>query len=313
MRPCCPPERDFLDASAELAETEQRATQDQIRRERRSTSACASGSERSLPCAVAIVAGALAMTAAGRPTGQRPSRAAGPRCRRPPARRRGAALGGPRTGPCCSPQPRCAWTTRSTPASSLLATLDRAPALAETARSSGHILGLAVDTVADRVAVIAADGVGLELYDGQSLRRLPLSQHLPAGSVFANPGGQGYAMSVMPALVGAGKEPPVLLLDPDGARSAVQLGGIPKGYQVYDNFGFAPSSRWNMGYSPQGRWFTVALRDIQGRKPELMLVWDLHAPAHPAASFELADDKTPWSAGTGTPCTPRAPAGGACR
>ena len=62
-----PPERAFLDASAELAETEQRATEEQVRRERRSNQRLRAGlAAVAVLLAVAIVAGALAKTAADR-------------------------------------------------------------------------------------------------------------------------------------------------------------------------------------------------------------------------------------------------------
>ncbi len=62
-----PSERDFLDDSAALAETEQRATEEQVRRERRSNQRLRLGlASVAALLAVAIVAGALAKTAADR-------------------------------------------------------------------------------------------------------------------------------------------------------------------------------------------------------------------------------------------------------
>jgi WD40 repeat protein len=175
----------------------------------------------------------------------------------------------------------------------LLATLNRGPALTKTAHSKGHLLSVAVDPATDRVATTAADGVGLELYDGRSLKRIAIRERVSAGSVFADPDGSGFAVSISVDQLKTGAEPPVLLLDRDGARAETQLGGFPQGYQVYDNFGFDPSSRWNMGYGPGGRWFTASLRDIGGTRPDLTLVWDLRSPRRPVARFALPDGKAP--------------------
>ena len=108
---------------------------------------------------------------------------------------------------------------------------------------------------------MAADGIGLELYDGPTLRRVSLPEKLVGGSVVARPDGQGYAVTISGDLVEDGVEPPVLLLDRTGARSAVQLGGIPPGYHVLD-MGFP--RRWYLGYSPTSRWFTASLIHMPG-------------------------------------------------
>ena len=101
----------------------------------------------------------------------------------------------------------------------LLATLDRAPALVSSARSAGRIFHMSVNAATDQLAVMAADGVGLELYDGPTLRRVPVPENLIGGSVVARPDGQGFAATISGDLVEDGVEPPVLLLDRNGARS----------------------------------------------------------------------------------------------
>ena len=216
------------------------------------------------------------------------SRSRGPRRGRPPTGRGGAAAEDP-DRPYCSPPPGPVWTTPIDTRTNLLATLDRAPALAGTAHSPGHILGLAVDTVANRVAVMAADGVGLELYDGSSLRRLPLSLDVTAGSVFADPGGHGYAMSVSGDLVGDGREPPVLLLTrtEPGPRSN-SAASRPR----------LPGPRQLVRPAAAGTWATaqrsLAGRGpvyIQGSKPDLCRLGP-ESPEHPAACFELTDSRS---------------------
>jgi hypothetical protein len=90
-------ERDFLHNSAALVEKEQRATEAQVRRERRLNQRLRLGlGAVAALLAVAIVAGALAITAAERrPAGRRRARPGALR-RRPPARCRGAAVRRPR-------------------------------------------------------------------------------------------------------------------------------------------------------------------------------------------------------------------------
>lgn len=297
-------ERDFLHSSAALAEREQRVTEAQVHRERRLNQRLRLGLGAVAGLlAVAIVAGTLAFGSAQRADQQSlaaDARRLGAEALRSEDLDRSLLLAAAGMSIDDSVDTR----------SSLLAALDRAPTLAGTAHSAGQILGLAVDTTTNSVALMADEGVGLELYDGRTLRRKPLSERLVGGSVFANPDGRGYAMSVRVDLVKDGLEPPVLLLDPTGARSAVQLGGFPPGYQVYDNFGFAPSSRWNIGFSPTGRWLAVALRDIQGKAPDVMAIWDVRSPARPSAIFELADGKTPMVSRDGRTLFSTNPGGG---
>ena len=94
-----PPERAFLDRSAELVETEQRATEEQVRRERRSNQRLRAGlAAVAVLLAVSIVAGALAKTAADQSgTAVAPGRRTAPG-------RRGPAIAGDRPSPpsgCC--------------------------------------------------------------------------------------------------------------------------------------------------------------------------------------------------------------------
>jgi energy-coupling factor transporter ATP-binding protein EcfA2 len=195
-------ERDFLHDSAALTEKEQRATEAQVRRERRLNQRLRLGlSAVAALLAVAIVAGALAFTARNKADQQ---------ARVADARRLGAeAL---RSGELDRSLLLAATGVELDDSvetrANLLATLDRAPALAASARSAGRILSLAVNRATDQVAVMAADGKGLELYDGPTLRRVPLPEKLVGGSVYARPDGQGYAISVLADLVQDGQPLP---------------------------------------------------------------------------------------------------------
>jgi DNA-binding SARP family transcriptional activator/WD40 repeat protein/energy-coupling factor transporter ATP-binding protein EcfA2 len=278
-------ERDFLHDSAALADKEQRATEAQVRRERQLNQRLRLGlAAVAALLAVAIVAGALAFTA--RDLANEQAAAAAGQARAADARRLGAeAL---RSG-----EPDRALLLAAAGVNlddsldtrtNLLASLDRFPALAGSAHSSGRIYHQAVNPLTDEVAVMAADGVGLELYAGPTLRRVTLPEKLVGGTVVARPDGQGYAVSISGDLVESGQEPPVLLLDRTGARSAVQLGGIPPLHHVLD-LGFP--RRWYLGYSPNSRWFTASLIQMQEVTPTLTFVWDLLAPARPVARLQL--------------------------
>jgi WD40 repeat protein len=164
----------------------------------------------------------------------------------------------------------------------LLATLDRVPALAGSARSAGQIFHQAVNPGTGQVAVMAADGIGLELYDGATLHRIAVPEKLVGGSVAARPDGQGYAVSISGDLLEDG--PPILMLDRTGARSAVQLGGSPAGYHVVD-LGFP--RRTDLGFSPTSRWFTATMIHSQQEKPPHTFVWDLRSPQRPVAALPL--------------------------
>ncbi|TPG18974.1 WD40 repeat domain-containing protein [Pedococcus bigeumensis] len=175
----------------------------------------------------------------------------------------------------------------------LLATLGRAPSLVANARSAGRIVSLAVNPATGQVAAAAAVGAGLELYDGRTLRRVSLPERLPAGAILASPDGQRYAMSVANDQVEHGVEPPVLLLDPTGARSAVQLGGFPARHFVFDNIGFGPINCHNMQFSPNGRWLAVAMWPLDSNGSNVTVVWDLLSPRRPVAMLPLGTVRSP--------------------
>ncbi|HEV7196735.1 MAG TPA: BTAD domain-containing putative transcriptional regulator, partial [Pedococcus sp.] len=280
-------ERDFLKASAALADKEQRATEAQVQRERQLNRRLRAGLAVVVALlAVALVTGAIAKTAANRADQQ--ARAAD-------ARRLGAealrsdALDQSLLLAAAGVTLDDSVDTRNY----LLATLGRVKALVASARSPQQVVSLSVNTGTGQVAAIALGGVGLELYDGRTLRPVSLPRSLPGASVSASPDGRRYAMSVRGDLVQDGTEPPVLLLDPNGARSAVQLGGFPSGYFVFDNLGFGPISPDNMEFSANSRWLAVAMRDLAGRRPDTTVVWDLRSPGRPVAMVHLGEVRAP--------------------
>ncbi len=277
-------ERDFLHDSAELAEKEQRATEAQVHRERRLNQRLRLGlGGVAALLAVSIIAGALALTA--RNQADQEAAAAAGQARVADARRLGAEAlrSGDLDKSLLLAAAGVALDDSVDTRTNLLATLDRAPALASSARSTGRIYHQAVNTATGQVAVMAADGVGLELYDGATLRRVSVPEKLVGGSVVARPDGNGYAVTISGDLVEKG-QPPAVLLDRTGARSAVQLGGIPAQYYFLD-LGFP--RRWYLGYSPNSRWFTATMIHLQDEQPPHTFVWDLRSPNEPAAVLSL--------------------------
>ncbi|MFW5473912.1 BTAD domain-containing putative transcriptional regulator [Knoellia sp. CPCC 206450] len=273
-----PEEQDFLEASAALAEKEERATQVQVRRERRLNRRLRLGlGAVAAMLAVAVVAGTLALTAARRADRQAlvaDARRLGAEALRSDELDRSLLLAAAGVRLDDSTETR----------NSLLATLDRAPALVRNARSAARVLHLTVNIATHQVAVMAADGVGLELYDGQTLRRRSPAGPVPVGgSVLARPDGDGYAATIAGDLLGDGRLP-VVLLDRNGDRSAVQLGGIPPSYQVLD-LGFP--GRWYLGFSPSSRWFAASLVHMPEDGRTQTFVWDLRSPQKPVAQLGL--------------------------
>ncbi len=278
-------EKAFLDASTDLAAKEEQATQAQVRRERRLNRRLRLG----LACVavlltVAVVAASLAVTSADLADQQ--TAAAEKQSLAADARRLGAeALRSSESDRSLLLAAAGASLDNSIDTrTNLLATLDRTPALAGSARSAGRIFHLAVNSATNQVAVMAADGIGLDLYDGATLHRQALPEGLIGGTVVARPDGDGYAVSISGDLVEQGQAPPILLLDRTGARSRVQLGGIPPRYHVLD-MGFP--RRWYLAYSPNSRWFTATLIHLQDEHPPHTFVWDVNFPQRPAAILSL--------------------------
>jgi DNA-binding SARP family transcriptional activator/WD40 repeat protein len=287
-------ERDFLHDSGALAEKEQRTTETQVRRERRLNQRLRLGlAAVAALLAVAIVAGSLALTSRNR--ADRAAVAASGQARTADARRLGAeALRSEAVDR--SLLLAAAGVTLDDSVDTrnyLLASLGRAPSLVASARSAAQVVSLGVNPATGQVATIALGDTGLQLRDGRTLRSVPLPAKLLGASVLASPDGQRYAMTVRNEIVEEQAEPPVLLLDADGARSQVQLGGFPSRYFVFDNQGFGPISRDNLEFSSNSRWLAVAMRDLDGLQPDTTVVWDLRSPRRPMAMLHLGEVRAP--------------------
>ncbi|KRF27438.1 BTAD domain-containing putative transcriptional regulator [Phycicoccus sp. Soil802] len=272
-----PAEQDFLAAGAALAETERRATEEQVRREHRSNQRLRAGlAAVAVLLAVAIVAGALAKTAADRADQQ---------ARVADARRLGAEalraddLDRSLLLAAAGVTLEDSVDTRN----ALLATLDRGRSLVSSARVDGRVLSMDVNGATGQVATAAADDVGVELRDGRTLDRISTPEKIAGVAVVASPDGARYAVSMWTDLVEAGVEPPVVLLEKTGRRSATQLGGFPSGYHVFHN----------MGFSPNGRWLVVSMTHLHGSTGDVTAVWDLRSPAKPVATLELPEGFSP--------------------
>jgi DNA-binding SARP family transcriptional activator/WD40 repeat protein len=287
-----PVEQDFLTAGAGLAETEQRATEEQVRREHRSNQRLRAGlAAVAVLLAVAIIAGAVAKAAGDRASQQAlaaDARRLGAEALRSEDLDRSLLLAAAGVALDDSVETR----------NYLLATLDRGRALVASGRSAGRVFGMGVNTATGQVAAMAADGVGLQLFDGTSLRGVRLPAEVRGAALALSPDGQRFAVPMWADLVENGVEPPVLLLDSTGARSSVQLGGFPPDRHAFNNLGF----------SPNGRWLAVTLRSLRGDTPEVTAVWDLTAPGRPVATLTLegvafptvsSDGRTLYSTGNG--------------
>ncbi|WP_404384737.1 winged helix-turn-helix domain-containing protein [Knoellia locipacati] len=260
-------ERAFLAASADLAEREQQATEEQVHRERRLNQRLRLG----LAATAALLAVAIILGTVAKANGDRADR----QSLTADARRLGAealriedldqslllAAAG------------VALDDSTETRNYLLDTLGRGPALTGTARTPGDIFSMDVNPVTGQV-ISSAFGSTTLFHDGATLRLQKQEAGTPrAVGVTASPDGRRYAMTPWPGLVQERKEPAVILLDAEGARATQQLGGIPDGYFGYQDIGF----------SPNGRWLAVSLRPFERDADWRTLVWDLDAPSRPVA------------------------------
>ena len=253
-----------------------------MRRERRSTSGCASGSARSPPCSP--WPSSPGRSPSPREPGQERDRrrAAGP-CPPTPAGWAPRPCGPrPTTDRCCSPRPGVSLDDSVDTRNNLLATLDRAPALVGSARSAGRIFSMAVNPATGQVAVMAADGVGLELYDGPALRRVSAAgETRRAGRWSRALTGRATPCRSRPTWSRTSVEPPVLLLDPDRRQVRGPARWHPARYHVFDNS--ASPRRWYLGYSPTVAGSPWPCPDFQRTGPHSPFVWDLQSPRQPVA------------------------------
>ncbi|MEO6411694.1 MAG: BTAD domain-containing putative transcriptional regulator [Pedococcus sp.] len=273
-------ERDFLAASAALAETEQRATEEQVRREHRSNQRLRLGlAAVAVLLAVAIVAGALAKTAADRADQQAlvaDARRLGSEALRADDLDRSlllAAAGMRLDG---------SVDTRN----NLLATLDRAPHLIRSVRTSSKIRSLTVSSQTGQVAVALGDdnpATGA-LHDGTTLKQVGRVPAARAASLVASPDGRLLAAALKSEITGGPSETPaLLLLDQTGNIAPTQLGGIPPKRFVAQE----------MAFSPNGRWLALGLGHTEDAEPQVVGVWDLMAPQRPIAVVDVGGSRSP--------------------
>ena len=295
-------ERDFLDESAALAEAEARATEEQVRQERRSNRRLRLGlAAVAALLAVAIVTGTLAKAAADRAdqettraerqTLAADARRLGAEALRSPAPDLALLLAVAGTRLDDSPDTR----------NNLSAVLDRSPELIGVSKVD-HPIGLAVRPDGRAVAVTGWD-IGVTLVSTETGKELARNHDIPFIGVKFNPNGTQLAVAVNVFMASGERrvDPiPVRMLDPQtAALTPTQLGGQPQGRVVQGQLSFSNNGRWlAAGYIhptelDEDTWFRV---------------WDTGNLARPAAAFTLpllvnglavSDDGTRIYAGTG--------------
>ncbi|MEO6414007.1 MAG: BTAD domain-containing putative transcriptional regulator [Pedococcus sp.] len=278
-----PPERAFLDASAELADKEQRATEAQVLRERRLNQRLRLGlAVVAALLAVSIVAGALALTA--RDQADAAARAADRQAVVADARRLGAqamqepqidravllAVAGARLYPSIE--------TRT----NLTNVLDRAPQLIRVSRTTG-LLSLSLSPDGRRVATAGAL-TGVSIFDAATLAKVVSNGEVSVASVRFDPDGSllvGATNVWTPTGERRVTPLPLRLLDPATAKQLpTQLGGMPTERIVQQA----------MAFSADGRWLGAGFqhpRELDTRTA--VRVWRTDRLGSPVASFEL-----PW-------------------
>ncbi|WP_377644118.1 BTAD domain-containing putative transcriptional regulator [Oryzobacter terrae] len=264
-------ETDFLTASAALADREQRATEEQVRRERRVNRRLRAGLVATVVLAVlASTAGVVASVA---------SRRADAAATASDARRLGAealrskdldtalllSVAGVRLD--------ASTDTRA----NLLATLDRAPDLVRMARTP-RVVSLATSVRTGLVMAQAPDE-GLLVRRADTLDAVATHPQLRGAGVFASPDGTTLVATPLSDVLEGAALPAVVLLDPDGTVADAQLGGIPAGRHAQQNVSISPDSRW----------LAATLPVTEGADATLVGVWDLIARDRPVALLELGD------------------------
>jgi len=269
-----PTEREFLDVSAALAETTARATEQQVRRERRTNRRLREGlAAVAAVSVVALVAGVLAVTAADR--AERQSVAADARLLGSEALRntdidRALLLAVAATKLDDTPDTR----------SNLTSVLDRAPQLIDTARR-GTMLSIAMRPDGQALAT-GGPMSGVSIVDPTTLREVAHNFDVPVRRIQFSPDGRLLVAAVNPwTPTGVRRIDPIPLriLDPDtAALSKVQLGGVPPGRVLHNSFLF----------SNNGRWLAAAfIHPTEADTDSWIRVWDTRDYARPVAAFTL--------------------------
>jgi DNA-binding SARP family transcriptional activator/WD40 repeat protein len=264
-------ERDFLEASTELAVSEEHAAVAAARRERLQNRRLRAGLALVGALLVAaVVAGTVAFSA---------SHEAGEQALTADARRLGAeglrardvdirlllAASG------------VALHDDVDTRANLLAALDEQPALIRSTRvprltmvsvepGSGQVL---VSTISD----------GLMLLDPDTLAAVGHQEGLSGFAVVTGANGSGSVLTLMPDRIEAesAHRAPLVVLDEGGTPAQDQLGGMPP-----HRFAFQIQS-----LSHDGRWLVVELRHRDGDTPAVLGVWDLQAPQTPVTVLPM--------------------------
>ena len=267
-------ERDFLDESAALAEAEARATEEQVRRERRSNQRLRAGlAAVAALLAVAVVAGTLAKTAADRADQQAlvaDARRLGSEALRTPDMDLAMLLAVAATRLDDSPD---TWNN-------LAAVLDRAPELIGIAKATAPISG-AVRPDGRTVATTGWDA-GVTIFDAETRKEVAHNNDIPLYGVRFNPNGTQLAAAVNPSMPsGERRVDPLSLrmLDPQtAALASAQLGGLPKGRVIHQSLAF----------SNDGRWLAAGFVHPTELDEETWIrVWNTEDLARPVAAFTV--------------------------
>jgi DNA-binding SARP family transcriptional activator/WD40 repeat protein len=270
-----PAERAFLDTSAELAETEERATEEQVRRERRSNQRLRAGlAAVAVLLAVSIIAGALAKTSADRAGQQSLSadaRRLGSEALRSPEIDRALllAVAGVRLD------------SSADTVNNLTEVLDRVPQLVRTVRSDTPLVSLAVSPDGTRVAVGEAIH-GVSIRDTADLAETARYDDVPVAGVRYSPDGTTLAAAVnawTPFSLARIDPRPLRVLDGrTGRQLARQPSGTPAGRVLHHSF----------AYSSDGRWLVAGFVSPFGFPADTIIqVWDTRVLGSPAATLTV--------------------------
>jgi WD40 repeat protein len=266
-------ELDFLDESAAMAEAEARATEEQVRRERRSNQRLRAGlAAVAVLLAVAIVAGAIAKTAADRAEQQSvaaDARRLGAEALRTRSLDLALLLAVAGTDLDDSPDTR----------NSLRAVLDRAPELIGVARTTTEPIDGAVRPDGRTVATTGWDA-GVTIVDTDTRKEVAHNDDIPLFGVRFNPNGTQLAAAVnVSTPSGERRVDPlsVRMLDPQtAALASQQLGGLPEGRVVQTSLAFSGDGR---------RLAAGFVHPIQLDEETWVRVWDTADLARPVAAF----------------------------
>jgi DNA-binding SARP family transcriptional activator/WD40 repeat protein len=267
-------EREFLEASTVLADREERAVEERLRIERRSNQRLRAGlAGIAALLAVSIVASAMAVMQGRRAEAQAQTadgRRLGAEAMRTDAIDQSLLLAVAGLHLHDAPDSRA----------TVLATLDRAPALIGTARLDTVATSLAVSPTTGEVALTlpeataGADG-GIALIDGTTLEQRRIAPAGKGPAVVALHDGR-WVTSALAQETGPGR-PALRLLAPDGTPQSPGFGGLPG----------AAFAQQLIAVSPGGRWLAAALTDPARAGMHPTGVWDVRAPSRPFALLDL--------------------------